>query len=120
MAIEDAYVLAGLLSRPECNRDNIEAFLDAYEEVRRPRSYKQLLHACETGEVSRNLEREKRRVSRLSSIAPSTVQMFEWASERWGSDCDAIASEMSSRSDWIWDYDVRDGLAEAVERLKDK
>jgi 2-polyprenyl-6-methoxyphenol hydroxylase-like FAD-dependent oxidoreductase len=51
MAIEDAYVLAGLLARPECRTENVEAFLDAYEEVRRPRSYKQLLHACETGEV---------------------------------------------------------------------
>lgn len=56
MAIEDAYVLAGLLSRPECNRDNVEAFLDAYEGVRRPRSQRQLMHACETGEVSRRDE----------------------------------------------------------------
>ena len=52
MAIEDAYVLAGLLSRPECRADNVEAFLDAYERVRRPRAYEQLLNACETGEVS--------------------------------------------------------------------
>lgn len=71
MAIEDAYVLAGLLARPECNAENVEAFLDAYEEVRRPRSYKQLLHACETGEVSS---------ARLNEYLYSRTRRTEFAS----------------------------------------
>lgn len=52
MAFEDAYVLADLLSHPQSTSDNIEDVLQVYEEIRRPRSQKQLMHSCETGEVS--------------------------------------------------------------------
>jgi len=114
MAIEDAYVLAGLLSRPECNSDNVEAFLDAYEAVRRPRSQKQLMHACETGEVSRG----EVQVDVVCRTDDDALQMFDWSTEKWGSDTGAIAKEMLTRTDWIWDHDIRDSLAEAVDELK--
>lgn len=51
MAIEDAYVLSGLLAMPQCTRENVEDFLQVYEDVRRPRGLRQQTHACETGEV---------------------------------------------------------------------
>lgn len=51
MAIEDAYVLSGLLAMPQCTRENVEDFLQVYEDIRRPRGLRQQMHACETGEV---------------------------------------------------------------------
>lgn len=52
MAIEDAYVLSRLLAMPQCTKENVEQFLQVYEDVRRPRGLRQQMHACETGEVS--------------------------------------------------------------------
>ncbi|KAJ9123085.1 hypothetical protein QFC22_001275 [Naganishia vaughanmartiniae] len=93
MAIEDAYVLSGLLAMPQCNARNVEQFLQVYEDVRRPRGLKQQLHACETGE------------------------MFEYATEKWGNDTDAIAQEMLTRTDWIWDYNIENDMKDARELL---
>ncbi|KAJ9107633.1 hypothetical protein QFC21_001093 [Naganishia friedmannii] len=96
MAIEDAYVLSGLLAMPQCNRGNVEQFLQVYEDVRRPRGLRQQLHACETGE------------------------MFEYATEQWGNDTDAIAKEMLTRTDWIWDYNIENDMKDARELLAER
>jgi salicylate hydroxylase len=50
-AIEDAYVLRALLTHPSCDASNVEQFLQAYEDVRIPRTSAQQLDAIETGEV---------------------------------------------------------------------
>lgn len=39
--------------------------------------------------------------------------MFDHVTDKWGTDSSAIAKEMLTRTDWIWDYDIRDGLKEA-------
>jgi hypothetical protein len=46
--------------------------------------------------------------------------MFDWATDKWGQDTSAIAKEMLTRTDWIWDYDIREGLADAVKILEKK
>ncbi|KAJ9124516.1 hypothetical protein QFC24_003307 [Naganishia onofrii] len=96
MAIEDAYVLSGLLSMPQCNRENVQEFLQVYEDIRRPRGLRQQLHACETGE------------------------MFEYATEKWGQDTDAIAQEMLTRTDWIWDYNIENDMKDARDLLAER
>ncbi|KAJ9112604.1 hypothetical protein QFC19_000624 [Naganishia cerealis] len=93
MAIEDAYVLSGLLAMPQCTRETVDEFLQVYEEIRRPRGLRQQLHACETGE------------------------MFEYATDKWGSDTEAIAKEMLSRTDWIWDYNIENDMQDARDLL---
>lgn len=113
MAIEDAYVLSRLLAMPECTRDNAEAFLQVYEEVRRPRGLRQQMHACETGEVSP-------RVVGVEALADWIVQMFEYATEKWGSDTAAIAEEMLHRTDWIWDYNIENDIKDAEALLKER
>lgn len=44
--------------------------------------------------------------------------MFEWATDKWADDSEAIAKEMLTRTDWIWDHDIRDDLEWAVESLR--
>lgn len=112
MAIEDAYVLSRLLAMPQCTRGNAEQFLQVYEDVRRPRGLKQQMHACETGEVGST--RCWRGFSRLTLA----VQMFEYATERWGNDAKAIAEEMLNRTDWIWDYNIENDIKDAEVLLK--
>ena len=46
--------------------------------------------------------------------------MFDWATDKWGQDTGKIAKEMLTRTDWIWDYDIRGGLADAVKILEKK
>ncbi|GHJ86132.1 hypothetical protein NliqN6_2534 [Naganishia liquefaciens] len=96
MAIEDAYVLSGLLAMPQCTRENVEDFLQVYEDIRRPRGLRQQMHACETGE------------------------MFEYATDKWGKDTDAIAKEMLSRTDWIWDYNIENDMTDARDLLQQR
>ena len=44
--------------------------------------------------------------------------MFEWATDKWADDSEAIAKEMLTRTDWIWDHDIRDDLELAVGLLQ--
>jgi hypothetical protein len=46
--------------------------------------------------------------------------MFDCATEEWGQDTGKIAKEMLTRTDWIWDYDIREGLADAIKILNKK
>jgi salicylate hydroxylase len=50
-AIEDAYVLGQLLGSDGCTKETLPSFLQAYEDVRRPRASKQQVHSRESGEV---------------------------------------------------------------------
>lgn len=43
--------------------------------------------------------------------------MFEYATDKWGSDTDAIAKEMLTRTDWIWDYNIENDMKDARELL---
>lgn len=96
MAIEDAFVLSALLGSEECTKDNVEAFLSAYEEVRGPRTRRQMMDAHETGEI------------------------FEYHHTGYENDMEMIVKDLPARHDWIWDYDVTDGVKEAVEILRKK
>ena len=46
--------------------------------------------------------------------------MFEYATDKWGKDTDAIAKEMLSRTDWIWDYNIESDMMDARESLKQR
>lgn len=46
--------------------------------------------------------------------------MFEYATDKWGKDTDAIAKEMLSRTDWIWDYNIESDMTNARELLKQR
>ena len=46
--------------------------------------------------------------------------MFEYATDNWGKDTDAIAKEMLSRTDWIWDYNIESDMTNARELLKQR
>jgi len=94
-AIEDSYVLTRLLSHPECTPDNVEEFLQAYEDVRKPRTSAQQLHSIETGE------------------------MYEFASPL-GDDMEALSKEMLTRQDWIWDYDIAENAEDAFKLLRER
>lgn len=119
MAIEDAYVLSGLLSMPQCNRENVQEFLQVYEDIRRPRGLRQQLHACETGEVSCSPTHPVWEAPECSSFL-AVPQMFEYATEKWGQDTDAIAQEMLTRTDWIWDYNIENDMKDARDLLAER
>lgn len=46
--------------------------------------------------------------------------MFEYATDKWGNDTDAIAKEMLTRTDWIWDYNIEDDIKDAEELLRQR
>lgn len=46
--------------------------------------------------------------------------MFEYATDKWGSDAGAIAEEMLHRTDWIWDYNIEDDIKDAEVLLKER
>jgi salicylate hydroxylase len=80
-AIEDAYVLGALLALPECNKETLPRFLQAYESVRRPRAAAQQLHAFATGEI-------------YQLRGP------------YGDDLYRIGEELHTRFHWIWEHDL--------------
>jgi salicylate hydroxylase len=91
-AIEDAYVLGELLSLPECDKETLPRFLQAYEDVRRPRATAQQLHSLATGEITR-------------CMGPD------------GDNLDRIGEELHRRFHWIWDHDLGQDVKAAKAKL---
>lgn len=46
--------------------------------------------------------------------------MFEYATDKWGNNTDAIAKEMLNRTDWIWDYNIENDIKDAEQLLKQR
>lgn len=92
-ALEDAYVLASLLTDERCTRDNAAQVLTAFERCRRPRACRVQATSREAGEV------------------------YEYCGEGIGSDEEKLADDLKHRFDWIWNYDPRAGVREALAPL---
>ncbi|KAL6165043.1 hypothetical protein ACJQWK_08300 [Exserohilum turcicum] len=93
MGVEDVYILGELLSRCDAKSDITKAF-QAYDAVRRPRSQKLVKTSREAGML--------------------------WDLEGEGVDdhLEAHKQNSLSRMDWIWDYNILDDLARAMEIME--
>ncbi|EIN03928.1 FAD/NAD(P)-binding domain-containing protein [Punctularia strigosozonata HHB-11173 SS5] len=94
-AIEDAYVLAKLFEHPACNAETIPDFLQAYEDVRRPRASYQQIHCRESGDI------------------------YEFASPL-GDDLTKIDFHLRDRYSWIWDHNLDHDVEYALSSLRKK
>lgn len=92
-ALEDAYVLASLLTDQACDRHNAQQVLAAFEAVRHART-------CQ--------------VQRASHQAGD---LYEYSAPGIGDDEAKISSELETRFDWLWNHDPQDDVAAARERL---
>lgn len=93
-AIEDAQVIAALLSQPRVTKANIPTVFKAWEQSRRGRGSKVQTTSHECGDV------------------------FEFAMPGIGSDRDKLDGNLSTRWDWIWQYDTDRGVTEAIKGLQ--
>ncbi|WFM71682.1 salicylate 1-monooxygenase [Halomonas sp. CKK8] len=92
-ALEDAYVLAGLLSDAACDRHSAEQALAAFEAVRHTRTCKVQRTSHEAGEV------------------------YEFAGVGIGADETRLIENLETRYDWLWHHHPQDDVAEARRRL---
>jgi len=92
--IEDVYILSALLSRSECTKANVPAFLKAYEKARIPRA------------------------SRLQSHSRESGELYEYASPSAGHDWDKMSADLTTRMAWIWEHKIEVDLELALNDLK--
>ncbi|PMR72049.1 salicylate 1-monooxygenase [Billgrantia endophytica] len=92
-ALEDAHVLASLLTDEACTRKNAQQVLTAFEAVRHERT-------C--------------RVQRTSHEAGD---LYEYSAPDIGDDEEKVAFELETRFDWLWNHDPQDDVATARTRL---
>jgi len=100
--LEDALVLSEVLARlakiPASDANlpsHIEAGLEAYDSVRRPRAQKQLEQAAEVGE------------------------MIYFRHEETGDDMSKILPRLQEgRFDWIWFHDINEDVKKAVNKME--
>ncbi|MBZ9566960.1 salicylate 1-monooxygenase [Modicisalibacter tunisiensis] len=92
-ALEDAYVLASLLTDDACTRHNAPQVLAAFAAVRHART-------CQ--------------VQRTSHEAGD---LYEYRMPGIGDDGAHLAAELETRFDWLWNHDPRDDVAAARARL---
>ncbi|WP_431025147.1 salicylate 1-monooxygenase [Halomonas sp. H5] len=92
-ALEDAYVLASLLTDEACDRHNARQALAAFEVVRHART-------CQ--------------VQRSSHQAGD---LYEYRAFGIGDDEAKLASELETRFDWLWNHDPQDDVVAARIRL---
>lgn len=95
MAIEDAYVLANILSDVKEPKD-IEAAFSVYDETRRERTQRLVESSRESG------------------------QIYEFEGKDTGDDMHKIHDNLSQRYKWIWNEDLEEELAEAKRKLAKK
>ena len=92
-ALEDAHVLARLLTDPACDRHTVQQVLAAFESVRHGR-------AC--------------RVQRTSHEAGD---VYEFAGMGIGGDEDKLVANLETRFDWLWNHDPEVDVAAARTEL---
>ncbi|KAA0009749.1 salicylate 1-monooxygenase [Billgrantia pellis] len=92
-ALEDAYVLASLLTDQACTRQNVQQVLAAFESVRLERTCK---------------------VQRTSHQAGD---LYEYSAPGIGDDEARLAIDLETRFDWLWNHDPQDDVAAARVRL---
>lgn len=92
-ALEDAYVLASLLSDEACNRENVQKTLAAFEAVRHERTCKVQRTSHEAGDV------------------------YEYSAPNIGDNEERLVAELETRFDWLWNHNPQDDVAEARAQL---
>ncbi|SFU81679.1 salicylate 1-monooxygenase [Halomonas korlensis] len=92
-ALEDAYVLASLLTDEACNRHNAEKTLAAFEAVRHARTCKVQRTSHEAGDV------------------------YEFAGTGIGDDETKLIENLETRYDWLWNHNLQDDVLAAKKRL---
>ncbi|MFL1454205.1 salicylate 1-monooxygenase [Marinobacter sp. GN3S48] len=92
-ALEDAYVLASLLTDKNCTRDNAETVLAAFETVRHERTCKVQRTSHEAGDL------------------------YEYSASDIGNDEARIAADLETRFDWLWNHDPRNDVIAARKHL---
>nr|WP_298057324.1 salicylate 1-monooxygenase [uncultured Halomonas sp.] len=92
-ALEDAYVLASLLTDEHCDRDTVHHALSAFEQVRHARTCKVQRTSHEAGDV------------------------YEYAGENIGADEAKLIENLETRFDWLWNHDPHDDVVAARQVL---
>ncbi|RUR45122.1 salicylate 1-monooxygenase [Vreelandella populi] len=92
-ALEDAYVLASLLTDEHCDRHSVNDVLAAFEQVRHARTCKVQRTSHEAGDV------------------------YEYAGENIGNDESKLIKNLETRFDWLWNHDPHDDVI-AARQLK--
>ncbi|PSR77826.1 mannitol 1-phosphate dehydrogenase [Coniella lustricola] len=98
MAIEDSYILGHLIAEafklaPSADKA-IPAAFRMFDEVRRPRTQRLVEDSCETGTV------------------------YQMEHPVFGDDKEKLRETLETRMAWVWEHDVVEELADAVEKLK--
>ncbi|KAJ9111208.1 hypothetical protein QFC22_006583 [Naganishia vaughanmartiniae] len=83
------------LQAPNCNADTAPEFLKVWEEIRRTRANKQMVHSRRSGDL------------------------YEFASD-FGNDYSKMGKEMETRWNWIWDHDHQADVDKAYALLKER
>jgi len=91
--IEDAHVLASLLSHPKTTRDTVPQALKVYDEIRRPRA------------------------QRMQDTSYEAAQIYEGRSLA-GNDKKKLAELLNRRMDWILMFDVKSQRDMAVQSFE--
>ena len=94
MALEDAYILAELLSRVS-RREEIASALKAYDAVRRPRSQKLVRTSIQSG------------------------AMLDYEDPDFGTDTERIGRNIESRWNWIWYEDLKAELDQGIAIMRE-
>lgn len=95
MAIEDAFVLSGLLGSIQSSVE-LPVLLKAYDAVRRPRSQKVVRESSDN-------------VARYCAISYAE-----------GDELERLRVEAHQLGKWLWDFDLDQSLAEAIRMMKDE
>jgi salicylate hydroxylase len=91
--LEDAWLLARLLTDPKVTTDNVQQVLEAYDEIRRPR-------ACQVQRTSRQ-----------------AGELYELRDKDVGFDEPLLSSTLATRFDWLWNHDMDVDLTSARAHL---
>ncbi|KAH7114251.1 salicylate 1-hydroxylase-like protein [Dendryphion nanum] len=94
IGVEDCYILGNLLGKIDDVKD-LQKVFKAYDEVRRPRTQRVVTTSREGG------------------------MMYEFEGQE-GDDLEAIAKNMQTRMDWIWDADIVQDLERAFRILQEE
>ncbi|HCR98343.1 MAG: salicylate 1-monooxygenase [Halomonas sp.] len=93
LALEDAYVLASLLTDTSCDRHNVSDVLSAFEQVRYDRTCKAQRTSHEAGDI------------------------YEYAGVGSSADETRLIENLETRFEWLWDHDPYDDVVAARHKL---
>lgn len=102
MAIEDAYVLGHLVSEAlaVAGDDNVD-------------TNKAIAAAFRVYDATR-----RQRTQRLVEDSRESGQLYDLEHPEFGVDKDKIRESLLTRMEWVWQHDVKDELADSLEKLR--